>query len=112
MDRRARYAVALLVAALATVLVVLTTRSLPLLLGVFATYALATATVLRSPALVWGVDTPPVPSGLFGGGVTLGALALAAGVGPAVNLGAGVLGVGLAALGLGTGYWLGAAAPE
>jgi len=108
MNRVARYLTALLVAGAVTWITSLTDPSTEILIGVFGIYALTTEIVIRYPRLVRAPDVGKfdTPSGVFGGGATLGGLMLANGFGPEVQFGAGLLGVGLAMFGVSTGYWL------
>jgi hypothetical protein len=106
MDRTARYVVALLLAGGVTGLVTLTSRSTELLVGIFGTYAMTIEICLRYPVLIWGDETSAVPSGVFGGGAVFGGLMLADGLGSEFNFAAAMLGLGLAAFGLATGYWM------
>ena len=107
MNRPTRYLCALLLAAGVTGGVATQNRSVVLLGGLFGSYALATAIALRYPALVWRRERPGgLASAVVGGGATAGGFALAAGVGPGIDLGAGLLGVGLVIFGVSAGLWL------
>ena len=106
MNRAARYVTALLVAGVVTWTTSLTDASTEILIGIFGIYAVTTEILIRYPKLVWGRETRGLPSGVFGGGATLGGLMLANGYGPEVQFGAGILGLGLAMFGVSTGYWL------
>lgn len=106
MNRAARYGTALLVAGAVTGVTSLTDPSREILVGVFGIYAVTTEIVIRYPELVSARETRGLPSGVFGGGATLGGLMLSQGYGPEVRFGAGMLGVGLAMFGVSVGYWL------
>jgi len=105
-NRALRYGTALFVASAVTWITNLTAPSTEILVGIFGIYAVTTEIVVRYPELVLGRGTGGLPSGVFGGGATLGGLMLANGYGPEVQFGAGMLGVGLAMFGVSTGYWL------
>jgi hypothetical protein len=106
MNRPVRYVAALLVAGAVTWITSLTDPSTQILIGIFGIYAVTTEIVIRYPELVWDREMSGLPSGVFGGGATLGGLMLSQGYGPEIQFGAGMLGVGLAMFGLSTGYWL------
>ena len=106
MNRAARYLTALLVAGVVSWITNLTVPSTEILVGIFGIYAVTTEIVIRYPELVWDREISGHPSGVFGGGATLGGLMLSQGYGPEIQFGAGMLGVGLAMFGLSTGYWL------
>jgi len=106
MNRAARFVTALLVAGVVTWITSLTDPSTKILTGIFGIYAVTTEIVIRYPESVSGERTPGLPSGVFGGGATLGALMLSQGYGPEIQFGAGMLGLGLAMFGVSTGYWL------
>jgi len=106
-NRWTRYLSALVVASSVTAGVATQHQSIVLLVGIFQTYALATAITLRYPVLLWGGEHGGgKAAGVFAGGMTFGTLTLAQGVGPSVHLGAGVLGFGLVVFGLSTGIWM------
>jgi len=98
--------ISLLVAGAMTGITSLTDPSTQILIGIFGIYAVTTEILLRYPELVWSRETRGIPSAVFGGGATLGALMLSQGYGPVIQFGAGMLGVGLALFGVSTGYWL------
>ncbi|MFD1642266.1 hypothetical protein [Halohasta litorea] len=106
MNRAARYGTALLVAGVVTGITSLTDPSTEILTGIFGLYAVTTEIVIRYPEVVSSRKTRGLPSGVFGGGATLGALMLSQGYGPEIQFGAGMLGLGLALFGVSTGYWL------
>ncbi|WP_253738481.1 hypothetical protein [Halohasta salina] len=103
MNRAVRYGAALLVAGAVTEITSLTDPSTQILIGI---YAVTTEILIRYPELVWDREMSGLPSGVFGGGATLGGLMLSQGYGPEIQFGAGMLGVGLAMFGVSTGYWL------
>jgi hypothetical protein len=107
MNRGFRYTIALVAAAVVTILVSLEYHSIVLLLGIFVVYALGIAIALRYPGLLWGRDLDDRWSaGIFAGGLTFGVLSLANGLGSDVHIGAGVLGFGLAVFGTASGIWM------
>lgn len=111
MQRLTRYTLALLVAMVATAGTAVENHSVVLLPGVFVTYAVGVAVTLRYPGLVWGTDLDERwPAAVLAGGTTFGVLSLAQGLGPEFHFGAGVLGLGLALFGVGTGVWMAEAA--
>ncbi len=114
MNRFQRYTVALLVGTVATG-VVAVSRGEPvgalltapqLSLATFCLYAAATEITLRFPALLWGDDAGGLPAGVFAGGLTFGATALASGLPETVGIGPAVVGVGLCVFGAATGFWM------
>jgi len=107
MNRTTRIVSALLFAAGVTGGAATQNASGVLLVGIFGIYALATALTLRYPALLWSREQDGgMVSGVLAGGMTFGCLSLAQGVGPRIDIGAGVLGFGLVAFGVSTGIWL------
>ena len=106
MDRPVHSVLAVLFAGALTGLVALTTRSATILLGIFVTFAITAALCVRYPKLVRGDGTASVASGVFGGGAVFGGMLLGDALGTDFHFGAAMFGLGLAAFGLATGYWL------
>ncbi|EMA35363.1 hypothetical protein C446_12904 [Halobiforma nitratireducens JCM 10879] len=68
---------------------------------------LASAVLLRYPALLWGRKTDDrAAAAVFAGGTSFGVMSLGYGVGETFQVGAAVLGFGLALLGMATGAWM------
>lgn len=106
MNRAVRYVIALSIAGAITGVVGFIDPAPGLLFGIFVIYAVTTEIVGRYPELVWGHNTPSVPSGIFAGGATFSGTMLAQGFGPDFGFAAAMFGLGIASFGLSTGYWL------
>ena len=108
MHRLARYVIALIVGGAITTGVATEYHSVMLLTGIFQVFTVAIAILLRYPSLMWRTDSETRwPAAAFAGGTTFGFLSLAQGIGVKYHFGAGVLGFGLALLGMSVGIWMG-----
>ncbi|MFB6106674.1 MAG: hypothetical protein ABEJ70_06845 [Halobacteriaceae archaeon] len=104
MQTLVRYALAAAAGlAVAGALAAVATPSPVLLVGVVESYAVAVALSLAHPDVLWGREYGGAASAVFAGATTFGVLSLAEGLGVDFNLGAAVLGFGLAWTGLAAG---------
>lgn len=107
MHRFIRYSIALAVATAITAGVATQSHSIVLLAGIFQVFALTVAIGLRYPKLMLDSENENRwTSSIFAGGLTFGFISLTQSQGDEFQIGAGILGFGLALFGVATGFWM------